>query len=111
MRPCLQGHCRSVAVATDYMKIVSDQIRPFIGDRRFIALGTDVFVRSDTRGSLRTFCEVDRHFVVRAALEALADEGKLPRARISEVIRRYGIDVGKVDPAAVFVTSLSRPLR
>ncbi len=33
----LQGQ-DGLVVATDYMKIVGDQIRPFINDRRFIAL-------------------------------------------------------------------------
>src|ERR1700730_642165 len=64
VQQCLQGHEGPVVVATDYMKIVGDQIRPFINDRRFTALGTDGFGRSDTRESLRTFFEVDRHFIV-----------------------------------------------
>jgi pyruvate dehydrogenase E1 component len=83
------------------MKIFSDQIRPFVNDRRFISLGTDGFGRSDTRESLRAFFEVDRHFIVLAALKALADDGTVPRQRIGEAIRRYGIDVNKVDPAAL----------
>ena len=89
-----------MVVATDYMKIVADQIRPFIDDRRFIALGTDGFGRSDTRGSLRTFFEVDRHFIVLAALKALANEGRIERTLMQGAIERYGIDVDKADPAA-----------
>lgn len=98
---CLQGHEGPVVVATDYMKIVGDQIRPFINDRRFIALGTDGFGRSDTREALRTFFEVDRHFIVLAALKALADEGRIERSRMQDAIDRYRIDTGKRDPAAV----------
>ncbi|QGL96719.1 MULTISPECIES: pyruvate dehydrogenase (acetyl-transferring), homodimeric type [Stenotrophomonas] len=98
---CLQGHEGPVVVATDYMKIVGDQIRPFINDRRFIALGTDGFGRSDTREALRTFFEVDRHFIVLAALKALADEGRIERSRMQDAIDRYRIDIGKRDPAAV----------
>lgn len=101
VQQCLLGRTGPLVVATDYMKIIGDQIRPFIDDRRFISLGTDGFGRSDTRESLRVFFEVDRHFIVLAALKALADEGALARQRISEAIERYGIDVGKVDPAAV----------
>lgn len=97
---CLQNHDGPVVVATDYMKIVGDQIRPFINDRRFIALGTDGFGRSDTRESLRAFFEVDRHFIVLAVLKALADEGRIERARMQEAIDRYGINVGKPDPGA-----------
>ncbi|MFM0640153.1 pyruvate dehydrogenase (acetyl-transferring), homodimeric type [Paraburkholderia metrosideri] len=101
VQQCLRGRPGPVVVTTDYMKIVGDQIRPFINDRRFIALGTDGFGRSDTRESLRTFFEVDRHFIVLAALKVLADEGTVPRRRVSEAIARYGIDAEKLDPATV----------
>ncbi|NVD96824.1 pyruvate dehydrogenase (acetyl-transferring), homodimeric type [Massilia sp. BJB1822] len=101
VQQCLRHRAGPVVVATDYMKIVGDQIRPFVEQRRFVSLGTDGFGRSDTRESLRTFFEVDRHFIVLAALKALADDGAIPRTRVAEAIQRYGIDVGKVDPASV----------
>ena len=101
VQQCLQDRTGPVVVATDYMKIIGDQIRPFVTDRRFVTLGTDGFGRSDTRESLRTFFEVDRHFIVLAAVKALADEGVVPRQKIGEVICRYDIDVNKVDPATV----------
>ncbi|MER2176339.1 MAG: pyruvate dehydrogenase (acetyl-transferring), homodimeric type [Stenotrophomonas maltophilia] len=101
VQQCLAAHPGPVIVATDYMKIVGDQIRPYIDGRRFTALGTDGFGRSDTRESLRTFFEVDRHFIVLAALKSLADEGRIERAQLQVAIDRYGIDVEKVDPAAV----------
>jgi pyruvate dehydrogenase E1 component len=69
--------------ATDYIKTHADQIRPFI-DRRYVALGTDGYGRSDYRRKLREFFEVDRRFVALAALKALADEGTHPRAKVSE---------------------------
>ena len=101
VQQCLDGRTGPVVVATDYMKIVGDQIRAFVDGRRFVSLGTDGFGRSDTRDALRTFFEVDRHFIVIAALKALADDGVIPRARVGEAIRRYGIDIDKVDPASV----------
>ncbi|MFT4510400.1 pyruvate dehydrogenase (acetyl-transferring), homodimeric type [Caballeronia sp. 15711] len=101
VQQCLHRRPGPVVVATDYMKIVGDQIRPFVTDRRFIALGTDGFGRSDTRESLRTFFEVDRHFIVLTALKALADEGAVPRQRVSEAIARYDIDTEKLDPSTV----------
>ena len=101
VQQCLAAHPGPVIVATDYMKIVGDQIRPFIDGRRFTALGTDGFGRSDTRESLRTFFEVDRHFIVLAALKSLADEGRIERGQLQVAIDRYGIDVEKVDPASV----------
>ena len=98
---CLAGRAGPLVVATDYMKIVADQIRPFVGQRRFVALGTDGYGRSDTRESLRTFFEVDRHFIVLAALKALADDGAISRKCVGEAIKRYEIDPGKPDPAAL----------
>ncbi len=96
----LAAHAGPLVVATDYMKIVADQIRPFVDGRRFTALGTDGFGRSDTRESLRTFFEVDRHFIVLAALKALADDGRIARSQLQVAIEKYGIHVDKVDPAA-----------
>jgi pyruvate dehydrogenase E1 component len=47
-------------------------VRPFVPEgRRYVALGTDGFGRSDTRASLRAFFAVDREAVVAAALRAL----------------------------------------
>ncbi len=81
-----------VVAASDYMKTVAEQIRPFMPGRRYTTLGTDGFGRSDTRQALRAFFEVDRHHIALAALKALADEGLIPRERAAEAIARYGID-------------------
>ena len=86
--------------ASDYMKIVADQIRAFV-PRRFEVLGTDGFGRSDTRERLRAFFEVNRHWVVLAALQALAADGEIPCARTAEAIARYGIDPAKPSPVKV----------
>ncbi|HWH89966.1 MAG TPA: pyruvate dehydrogenase (acetyl-transferring), homodimeric type [Pseudomonas sp.] len=98
---CLQDAQGPVVIATDYMKIFADQIRPFVPKRRFVALGTDGFGQSDTRESLRRFFEVDRHFIALAALKALADDGSLAREKVTEAIVLYGIDPEKQNPAAV----------
>lgn len=98
---CLAQRQGPVVVATDYMKIFADQIRQFVGHRRFVALGTDGFGPSDTREALRSHFEVDRHFIVLAALKALADDGTVERAKVSEAIARYGIDVEKLNPASL----------
>ncbi|MGH8361006.1 MAG: transketolase-like TK C-terminal-containing protein, partial [Pseudomonas sp.] len=98
---CLEGQPGPVVVATDYMKIFADQIRPFVPGRRFVALGTDGFGQSDTRETLREFFEVDRYFIALAALKALADDGLISRARVAEAISRYGINVDKANPVAV----------
>jgi len=64
-------------------------------------LGTDGFGRSDTRRQLRKFFEVDRHYVAVAALKALADEEAVPRVKVTEAIRKYGIDPEKRNPVTV----------
>ncbi|AZF53894.1 Pyruvate dehydrogenase E1 component [Pseudomonas sp. R4-34-07] len=101
MEQCLVGQTGPVVVATDYMKLFADQIRPFVHDRRFVALGTDGFGQSDTREALREFFEVDRHFIVLASLKALADDGVIGRDKVVEAINRYGINADKADPVAV----------
>ena len=68
--------------ATDYMKTVADQIRQWVPGP-YTVLGTDGFGRSDSRAELRRFFEVDRHYVVVAALKALADEGKIDTQTVS----------------------------
>ena len=88
-----------IVVSTDYIKAFGDQIRPFVPkDRTFKVLGTDGFGRSDYRFKLREHFEVDRHFVVLAALRALAEEGKIPFSKASEAIAKYGINPSKANP-------------
>ena len=89
-----------VIAATDYMKIYADQIREFIPNR-YIVLGTDGFGRSDTRNQLRKFFEVNRHYIVVAALKGLADEGKVEVDKINEAIKKYNIDPNKPDPTSI----------
>ena len=98
---CLKDRPGPVIAATDYMKVFADQIRAFLPTHEFIALGTDGFGRSDTRKALRHFFEVDRHYVAVAAMKALADEEALPRSKVSEAIRKYGLDPEKPDPTTV----------
>jgi pyruvate dehydrogenase E1 component len=89
-----------IVATTDYMRLFSDQIRPFIPrGRDYRVLGTDGFGRSDTRAKLREFFEVDRHFVVLAALRSLADEGVVPMSKVAEAIKKYGIDPNKRNPS------------
>jgi pyruvate dehydrogenase E1 component len=79
------------------MRLFADQIRPYL-PKRFIALGTDGFGRSDTREKLRRFFEVDRYQVAVAALKALADEGAVPTSKVTEAIKKYGLDAERADP-------------
>jgi pyruvate dehydrogenase E1 component len=98
---CLEDHPGPVVAATDYMKIYADQIRAFLPERPYVALGTDGFGRSDRRSALRRFFEVDRYYVAVAALDALAADGTIERSRVGEAIRKYGLDPEKPNPVTV----------
>ncbi|MFD0987786.1 pyruvate dehydrogenase (acetyl-transferring), homodimeric type [Methyloligella solikamskensis] len=89
-----------VIAATDYMKAYAEQIRAYVPGA-YRVLGTDGFGRSDFRRKLRFHFEVDRHFVVAAALSALAREDKIPRKTVEEALSRYGIDSDKPNPVTV----------
>ena len=97
----LEGHDGPIVVSTDYVKTFAEQVRPFVENRRFHALGTDGFGRSDTRKQLRAFFEVDRYWVAVAALRELADEGTIERAKVAEAIAKYGLNPAKPEPTTV----------
>jgi pyruvate dehydrogenase E1 component len=88
-----------VIASTDYMKNYAEQIRPFMPRGRiYKVLGTDGFGRSDFRSKLREHFEVNRHYIVVAALKALAEEGTVPAAKVAEAIAKYGINADKINP-------------
>jgi pyruvate dehydrogenase E1 component len=100
----LSAHAGPVIASTDYMKAYAEQIRPFIPNykdgkhRAYKVLGTDGFGRSDFRSKLREHFEVNRHYVVVAALKALSEEGSVPVAKVAEAIKKYGIKTKKINP-------------
>ncbi len=95
----LEGSSGPIVASTDYVKSYADQIRPFIPKgRSYRVLGADGFGRSDFRYKLREHFEVDRHFVVLAALRSLADEGTIPVSKVAEAIKKYGINPDKANP-------------
>jgi len=88
-----------VAVS-DYMKIVPDQIAPWVPGG-LTTLGTDGFGRSDTREHLRRFFEVDAESVVIATLYALAKRGQVTPDAVAGAIRDLGVDPEKAAPAVL----------
>jgi pyruvate dehydrogenase E1 component len=96
----LAGRKGPFIASTDWVRAVSEQIRGWVPGR-YVTLGTDGFGRSDTRATLRSFFEIDRHHVVVAALKALADEGSIDADKVGEAIEKYGIDTGSPDPWTV----------
>ena len=86
-----------VIASTDYVKLYADQIRDFVPGT-FIALGADGFGRSDTREQLRNFFEIDRYYVVIAALYGLLKEGEIKASMLEKAIEMYNIDPSKANP-------------
>ncbi|AJE20186.1 Pyruvate dehydrogenase E1 component [Azotobacter chroococcum NCIMB 8003] len=95
---CLTGRKGPVVASSDYMKLFADQIRQWVPSKEYKVLGTDGFGRSDSRKKLRHFFEVDRYWVVLAALEALADRGDIEPKVVAEAIVKFGIDPDKRNP-------------
>jgi pyruvate dehydrogenase E1 component len=98
---CLEGTTGPVIAATDYMRLFAEQIRPLVQPRRYVVLGTDGFGRSDTRGELRRFFEVNPQYIAVAALKALADDGAIAAKKVAEAIAKYGLDPDKPAPWTV----------
>jgi pyruvate dehydrogenase E1 component len=95
---CLGDHPGPVIAASDWVRAVAEQIRPFVPSR-YRTLGTDGFGRSDGRERLRHFFEVNRFCIAIAALKALSDDGRVPPSLVRQAIEKYGIDPEKPDPA------------
>ena len=93
----LRGRQGPVICATDYIKSYGEQLRPYI-ETRYVVLGTDGYGRSDTRAKLRAHFEVDRHYIVVAALKALADDGLIALSVVSKAIKAFGLDTEKANP-------------
>ena len=93
----LTGTEGPIIAMSDYMRIVPDQIAPWLPGR-LVSLGTDGFGRSDNREYLRRFFEVDAESVTLAALHQLAKEGAIPAKRVAKAAGELKIDPEKADP-------------
>src|SRR5688572_6750872 len=93
----LDGSPGPIVAATDYMKIVPDQLSPWIGDR-LVTLGTDGFGRSENREHLRRFFEVNAASIVCATLSRLARDGKLDPKAAAQAFQDLGVDPDAADP-------------
>jgi pyruvate dehydrogenase E1 component len=96
----LDGARGPIVAATDYMKIVPDQIAPWLGGR-LVALGTDGFGRSDNRQHLRRHFEVGAEAIAAATLAQLARQGKFDSAKAQAAVRELGLDPDSPDPATL----------
>ncbi len=97
---CLAERPGPYIAATDYMKIVPDQIQRWVPGT-FVSLGTDGYGRSDSREALRRHFEIDKRYIAVTALKALADDGVLDQKTVAQAIEKYGIDPDRPDPVTL----------
>ena len=97
---CLSSTEGPIVSASDYIRLNSDQIRPFTR-KSFYSFGTDGYGRSDTRKNLRKFFEVDKEHIVAYSLSVLAKEQLIPSKYASEAMKKYNIDPNKTIPTKI----------
>ncbi len=85
-----------VVAVSDYMAAVPLQIARWV-PRDYRVLGADGFGFADTRPAARRFFHIDAESVVVQTLQALADQGSVPRETVEKAFATYRID----DPTAV----------
>jgi pyruvate dehydrogenase E1 component len=94
----LKGAEGPIIAATDYMKVVPDQLAPWLRER-LVSLGTDGFGRSDNRAYLRRHFEVNAESIVAATLSRLSREGKFDAKKAEKAFADLGVDTERGDPA------------
>jgi pyruvate dehydrogenase E1 component len=98
IRQALAGAEGPIVAATDYMKVVADQIAPWLPGR-METLGTDGFGRSDNREYLRRHFEINAESIAAAALSRLARDGQFPVERATAAFAELGVNTEKADAA------------
>jgi pyruvate dehydrogenase E1 component len=98
IREALAGADGPIVAATDYMKVVADQIAPWLPGR-METLGADGFGRSDNREYLRRHFEINAESIAAAALSRLARDGQFPMDRAAAAFGELGVNPEKIDPA------------
>jgi pyruvate dehydrogenase E1 component len=98
---CLGATKGPVIASTDYMRTFADQIREFVPAPLQRCSAPTGSGRSDSRDNLRRYFEVNRFYVVVAALKALAEDGTVPATRVAEALKKYAIDTERPAPWTV----------
>ena len=96
----LGGSGDVVVASSDYLKALPESISQYV-PHPMACLGTDGFGRSDGRGALRDFFEVDARYVALAALTELAKLGKLEWKVVQGAMKDFGIKDDKKNPLLV----------
>ena len=97
---CFAGAEGAFVVASDYVKALPDAVARYF-PRRPVVLGTDGFGRSESRGALRRFFEVDAGTMAFAALVDLWRQGLVTGEVVERAQEALGIDREKVNPATL----------
>ena len=97
LQEALQGAEGPIIASTDYMKVVADQIAPWLPGR-MVALGTDGFGRSENREHLRKHFENGAEAIAAAALSRLARDGQFDKERVKQAIVEMGLNPESPDP-------------
>ncbi len=98
---CLADQQGPVVAATDYVRAFAEQIRPYLPHNNYTVLGTDGYGRSDTRGNLRRFFEVDRNSIAYTTLHALSRQGEFSVPDLVKAREDLGLDPSKPNPSEV----------
>ncbi len=93
----LEGEEGVFVVATDYVKALPNSIGQWFPEPP-VSLGTDGFGRSEARGPLREFFEVDYRFIALMALLALHKRGDVGEDVHERAVGELGIDPDKPNP-------------
>ncbi|MBI3127434.1 MAG: pyruvate dehydrogenase (acetyl-transferring), homodimeric type [Candidatus Tectomicrobia bacterium] len=94
---CLSRSPGAVVAASDFMKALPDSVAKWI-PRPLVSLGTEGFGRSESRGSLRDFFEIDRRYIAMAALHSLARDKQVHADLVKRAAKDLDIDLQKRNP-------------
>ena len=100
LEKCLLNKNGPVVAVSDYVKLVAEQIAPYI-DCSFVSLGTDGFGRSETRETLRDFFEVNKYYIILSTINILYKNGILRKEYLNKAIKDYKIDINKPNPKSI----------
>jgi pyruvate dehydrogenase E1 component len=100
LQQALAGVEGPIIASTDYMKVVADQIAPWLPGR-MVSLGTDGFGRSENREHLRKHFENGAEAIAAAALSRLSRDGKFDKKRAKAAITELGLNPESPDPVTM----------
>ncbi len=94
---CFKGETGVAVAACDYVKALPLSISQWI-PMPVTVLGTDGYGRSDNRGALRDYFEVDWRYIAIAALSSLVEQGSVEKKQLTKAAKDLGIDSEKPYP-------------